>query len=84
MFAELQNVITALEHSAGVDRAVVDRYERLKAELLESTAIVTRGEKSQRTLRNQVAAILDKFNPALDSLVGVVSEEFSKAFEREL
>lgn len=78
---QLQDVIAALELSAGVDPAVVNRYERLKGELEDCTDIVKRGEKTQTTLRNQVATILDKFNPALDSLVGVVSEEFSKAFE---
>jgi hypothetical protein len=81
VFAELQNVIAALELSAGVDPAVVNRHKRLEGELEESTRIVERSAKSQKNERSQVAAILDKFNPALDSLVGVVSEEFSKAFE---
>ena len=84
VFQELQNVITGLEVSAGVDPAVVQRYERLKGELDDCADVVKRGEQTQRTLRNQVASVLDKFNPALDSLVRVVSDEFSKAFEGAL
>ncbi len=43
---------------------------------------VSRTEAEFETLRGEVASVLSRFNPALDSLVQETSAKFSAAFER--
>ena len=58
------------------------RYENNKRQLEEKIAQVNARERELAELKVAIEAISSKFDPALDSLVAVVSAKFSAAFDR--
>ncbi|GMK53640.1 hypothetical protein CspeluHIS016_0102260 [Cutaneotrichosporon spelunceum] len=80
--AAVQDIQGQLELSLNVDGNTIERYSRLKHELEAKEHDVARAEGQFEQLRDEVASILSRFNPALDSLVQDTSAKFSAAFER--
>ncbi|GFZ45363.1 hypothetical protein JCM24511_03089 [Saitozyma sp. JCM 24511] len=80
--AELSQVEADLELSVGIDPGIIQRYQRLSIKLGELKARVEQQETAlQRTVK-QINKVLNNFEPALNTLVDVVSKKFSAAFER--
>lgn len=65
-----------------MDRAILTRFEKNKTTLEEFIALVTKRERDLGIIKRKIAKILHNFDPALDSLVAVVSEKFGAAFEK--
>lgn len=71
-----------LEHSAGIDPAILRRFEKNREALDELIAQVSKRERDSTTIREKIDTLLRNFDPALDSLVQVVSDKFGAAFEK--
>ncbi|ORX40221.1 putative nucleus protein [Kockovaella imperatae] len=79
---EIAEIENRLELTLTVDPTLIERYERLSNELANIKDTVERQEQESRILKRQINRILTDFDPALDTLVDVVSRKFSAAFER--
>jgi len=72
----------SLEAIHPVDRSIIDRYQRYKAQLEHDQKDLDSLESDTRRCQDKIKKIYDLWRPRLDELISNIDEKFDAAFKR--